>query len=785
MSVGDDDTVAGSSPTTTSSGSLSETELIAGRYRIVRYIGGGGMGSVYEVVDTELDEHVALKVLKRGISEDSIERFRREVKLTRRINHRNVARMHDIGEHAQEKFLTMELVHGEPLSRVIGDAMPWATLKSVAEQICAGLTAAHAAGVVHRDLKPDNVLLERGTDRVVITDFGIARGADMTSSVTQIGAVVGTPRYMAPEQLAGQDVDARADLFSLGVMLFELATGTRPWAGDNAVAIAIAQATTPSGTIETAGTDIPAAFVEIVAACLQLDAKQRPADAELVRQAIATGNAGLISQGRATAVAKFPRAVTARPVAAPSAAEPTALAVLPLACAPGDEYLADGILEDLTDALSTAPGLRVRPAGIVRSQTAVDPRELGRQLQVDHVVSGSLRRTPNGLRLSARLIGVAEGFQVWAHKVDFAESEVLAISEQLVASIAKALSSRANSGQTRPTDPRAVELFLRARAEQRRFWASHQQAAADMLEKAAEYAPSSAQILGALAHASVLAWVMRGLPELAERARKNLERGLAAGHGDAYLASAQYHFNKGEFERGGHDLGVALVRAPMSAPAHELAGNILVEIDSPTNARQHYETAMGLDPGRSHVISTYLARLDALESNFTSADERLAALLANHDPSIVQIARINEARLAGWRGQRDNVLAAAQKFAPRMGGGAEELTDLVARAIVKGELDHNEWTEKWSQFRIRGDAPVRQALMGMQIVAELLLLLGEQDSAFDSLEAAARTGLMDVVWLDGCPLFVALRASRRFTRIRDQVAARASRVLAAVRASTG
>src|SRR5688572_6800109 len=195
---GDDDTLASSMPTSMDAGNttaVNQSEVVAGRYRIIRWLGGGGMGRVYEALDTELDERVALKVLRAGLSEDALERFRREVKLTRRIQHRNVARMFDIGEHKGEKFLTMELVDGEPLTRELGDKpMAWPRLKALAEQICSGLAAAHAADVVHRDLKPDNVLIERPTSRAVITDFGIARGGD-DPSVTQVGAVVGTPRY--------------------------------------------------------------------------------------------------------------------------------------------------------------------------------------------------------------------------------------------------------------------------------------------------------------------------------------------------------------------------------------------------------------------------------------------------------------------------------------------------------------------------------------------------------------------------------------------------------------
>jgi serine/threonine-protein kinase len=788
MSVGgEDDTLAGGLPTQTGGG-LSESELVAGRYRIVRFIGGGGMGRVYEVHDTELDERVALKVLKANIEDNAIERFRREVKLTRRIQHRNVARMFDIGEHEQEKFLTMELVDGEPLTRFIGrDPMPWPKLRAIAEQICAGLAAAHAAGVVHRDLKPDNVLLERDTERAVITDFGIARGGDQDGSVTQVGAVVGTPRYMAPEQLAGREVDARADLFSLGVMLFELATGTRPWPGDNAVAIAIAQATNAPASISTGSSEIPPAFVATVAACLRLDPAQRPTSAEAIGAAIASGNLDALDRDRpATRALRpskplLPKAI-AQP-ATPTVAEPTSIAVLPLQCAPGDEYLADSLLEDITDGLSTTTGLRVRPAGIVRSLASPDPRELGRKLQVDHVAAGALRRTPTGLRLNVRLIGVAEGFQVWAHKINFSEGETLAVGESLVRDIAAALSTRATGSSTRPTDPRAVELYLRARAEQRRFWSPHQSAAADLLEKAAEYAPTSGPILGAYAHATVLAWVLRGLPDMAERARDALQRGLATGHGEAYLASAQYHFNQGEFERGGRDLGIALLRAPMSAPAHELAGNILSEIEGQVAARHHFEIAVGLDPGRTHVISSYLTRLDALDGNYEAADRRIEELVANSDVSVSQIGRIMEARLAGWRGRREQVVAAARNFTTRMGGGVEELTELITTGLATGNIDAERWAHAWLRYEGERDRPVRQQLMGIQLITEILVMIGKPDSALDTLETAARTGLMDLLWLDACPMFAPLSTNPRFRSVRAKVADRATMVLAAFHAA--
>jgi serine/threonine-protein kinase len=779
---GDDDTVAGSLPAFKGAATpVSDNELIAGRYRIMRWLGGGGMGRVYEALDSELGERVALKVLKAGMSDDAVERFRREVKLTRRIQHRNVCRMFDIGEHGGERFLTMELVEGEPLTRKMSPApMAWDQLKAIAIQICDGLAAAHEAGVVHRDLKPDNVLVESATDRVVLTDFGIARSGD-DPSVTQVGAIVGTPRYMSPEQLAGRDVDARADVFSLGVMLFELATATRPWSGDNAISIAVSQATSGPRSMDTVR-GIPAYFVALVASCLQLEPNDRPASVAEIATALRedrmpTGVARLVKPEAAAPRARSPSSVP-RPPATMTAPEPTTLAVVPIQCAPGDEYLADGLLEELTDTLSTTPGIRVRPAGIVRDKTAPDARELGQKLQVDHVVTASLRRTAKGLRIATRLIGVADGFQIWAHKTDCTDADVLDVADELAKGIAEALSTRATA-ETRPTDPRAVDFYLRARAELRRFWGNHAQTASTLLEQAVEYAPTSAPILAAAAYAAVQTWVMRGEPELLPKAQAALARGLATGHGEAYLASAQFHLNTGDLEHAAADLGRALVRAPMSAQTHELTAKVLLEVEGVASARTHYETARGLDPGRGHMIDNDLARADALEQKWADSEARVARMLADPDMSIQQLGIITQARLQAWRGRRDVMVETARTFVTRVSPNAGSIFYLVSEIEKHGHITR----ELWEQA-LQGpapDRPRRQYLVRLQICAELAFALDQRELGLEALRHVANAGLMDRTWLENCPLLAPIAQTREYNEVRDIVNARAAQVLTAFR----
>ncbi len=776
---GHDDTVAATLVGVVApKGGLLDSDKVAGRYAIVRLLGGGGMGRVYEALDGELGERIALKVLHGGLTDEALERFRREVRLTRKIQHRNVARMFDIGDHAGEKFLTMELIDGEALARAVnGQPIPWSKLREAAIQICAGLAAAHACGVVHRDLKPDNVIVELATGRYVITDFGIARGGD-DPNVTMVGAVVGTPRYMAPEQLAGRDTDARADLFSLGVMLYEMASGARPWPGDNPIAIAVAQATQPVQPLVAAG--VPAEFIALVMQLLAIEPGDRPATAaELVTRLIAT-------EATDGAPARGSRALTpttgtpTRPTPVPSGqfrhGVETSLAVMPFACAPGDEYLADGMLEDLIDALSTMPLVKVRPAGLVRGVVEPDVRALGRRLGVEQIASASLRRTPSGLKVSARLTSVADGFQIWAHRADCTEAEIFEQSELLARGIAGALSSRATSA-TKPTDPRAVDLYLRARAELRQFWGKHARLGADLLRDAARLAPDSPPILGALAYASVQAWVMVAEEDLYEPAVAAVEHALGYGHGEAFLASAILRINTGDTLGAAADLRLALARAPMSGPSHEYLGKLLVEIGAVDEGLHHFTTAMGLDPARALLITSDMSRVHALMGDLDKAYAGVAQIEASPDESLKLLAEVFRARLAGWHGQRDPMRNAAARLASRFGPNAIRLATVVHEAYDGRPVDRAIWDAGMATY-LAENRPKRLVVLALQLLAESAASGRADELVFSAIDHACRVGLIDIVWFDRCPLFDRFRGDLRWLEVRARVAAHAEGMLA-------
>ncbi len=256
---------------------LPEGFEIGPRYRVMKLLGRGGMGAVYRCHDEELGREVALKIIRPEIANDAgvIERFKREIQLSSRVTHRNVLRVYDIGEAEGLRFLTMQFVEGEDLASLLRHTgpLPLTRLVHVFRQICEGLAAAHDEGVVHRDLKPQNVLLD-AEDHVWLTDFGLAKSLG-GSAMTQMGAVMGTPSYMSPEQVRGQVVDNRSDIYSLGIVLYEMATGRTPFAGGSMYEVMMRRLTTPPRPVADLNPAVPPYLSKVLERCLEVDPRSR------------------------------------------------------------------------------------------------------------------------------------------------------------------------------------------------------------------------------------------------------------------------------------------------------------------------------------------------------------------------------------------------------------------------------------------------------------------------------------------------------------------------------
>lgn len=404
-------------------------QLFAKRYMVERLLGRGGVGSVYRVRDLALDELVALKLLEAASPELEV-RFRREVRLARRVTHRNTARTYDLGEHGGLRFLTMEYVDGESLrERCKRSRLDLATILDIVRQIADGLAAAHAAGVVHRDLKPANVLLERG-GRAVITDFGIARALHVGDASLQTRGALGTPAYMAPEQLASERVGPAADVYALGLMLHELLTGSLPFANPhNLMHTALARLSERPPDLASSHAVDPR-LASLVAQLLARAPGDRPA-----LHLVSTTLLELLELLETLGLERAASSMSARPVA---------LAVLPFAYRgpTQDAYLAEALADELVDLLAMSEGMQVFGGGVTAKfaeRRDRDTTTIARELGVDVLVDGTAEVASDRLTVVARLLDSESGATRWTERSEGSLDDVFELQDRLAKRIAEAL----------------------------------------------------------------------------------------------------------------------------------------------------------------------------------------------------------------------------------------------------------------------------------------------------------------------------------------------------------
>ena len=742
------------------------SEKLAGRYEIVALLGSGGMGTVYQARDMTLDEMVALKVLREELADDPVmlNRFRREVKLARKVTHPNVARTFDIGEHGPRMFLTMELIQGTPLSAVTtpGVPLPMARIVELANAICAGLGAAHAAGVVHRDLKPENILLAND-GRILITDFGIAQVASSSAVARTQGLAVGTPAYMAPEQVEGApDLDGRADIYALGTILFELWTGSRAWDGDSVYVVASRRLFEPPPDPRQRRHDVPDQAARIIMRCMATARADRFQSAADVASALA----------RVSLVASIPplpmeRVTLNAPV--------KTVAVLPFRNrgTPGDEYVAEGLTEDLIDLLSVTEGLRVCARGIVaaRAPSGDDVQKVGASLGVQVVVEGSVRRSEQRLRVTARAISVDDGFQLWAKRLDYAESDFFELSDAMAREVALALTCTiVGSPREAPSDPLALDLYLRARHEYHKYWGENLLSAIDLYRKALALAPDDPMILAgyAMAVARNLGF-NEGDDALAETSRGAAERAVAiAPHLPAAKVARAYQrilYNAGVLA--GRDLREVLVTTPDSVDALDLSGHVLCEAGALDEGLARLRRTVALEPGML-ALRFDLARLLALGGD-GAASEELFGDPPEH-PGLSNVYWVNRARVAFW--QRDAARAKVWFLDLAERDHIFPAVLAMLHVVISGETPKVVMEEVERQAASATPLLRRRAFYSM-IVAEFA---PDESVALNAIEGVDAARGFDVTWFDKCPSLDRFRLSPRFLSARARVAERAAEV---------
>jgi serine/threonine protein kinase/tetratricopeptide (TPR) repeat protein len=408
---------------------LTRGTTFAGRYEIIEELGKGGMGKVYRVEDKKIKEEVALKLIKHEIASDkkTIERFSNELKMARKIAHRNVCRMFDLGEEKEVHYITMEYVRGEDLKSMIrmSKQLSVATSIDIAKQVCEGLAEAHRLGVIHRDLKPQNIMIDKeGNARIM--DFGIARSIE-AEGITEVGTIIGTPEYMSPEQVEGEEADTRSDIYSSGVILYEMVTGRVPFEGDKPLSVALKQKTETPLNPREVNDQIPEDLSSIILRCMEKDkGKRYQSVGELLSglskikiRKLETGKVGEIKLKNSIAVLPF----------------------TDLSPKEDQEYFCDGMAEELINALSNIEGLQVasRTSSFQFREKGYDIQDIGKKLKVQTVLEGSVRKAGNRLRITVQLINVDEGYHIWSEKFDRDLEDIFAIQDEISLAIAEKL----------------------------------------------------------------------------------------------------------------------------------------------------------------------------------------------------------------------------------------------------------------------------------------------------------------------------------------------------------
>jgi serine/threonine protein kinase/Flp pilus assembly protein TadD len=495
-------------------------------YRIERQLGAGGMGVVYEAEDSKLGRKVAVKFLSDALQKDvpMLERFQREARAASSLNHPGICTVHSIEQHEGNQFIVMELLEGEPLSARLGrQPIETGALLDIAIQIADALESAHSKGIVHRDLKPVNLFVNpRG--QVKILDFGLAKidrgqtaGAEtITDSaamrpggdLTAAGTVMGTVHYMSPEQARGQLTDARTDLFSLGTVLYQAATGTMPFQGDTQAVVFDAilnRDPRPAGEVNA---NLPQDLARIFEKALEKDRNLRYQTATEMKTDLLRLKRDLDSGRRKAAEMSDSKSGVEK-------ASERSIAVLYFENLSGvkeDEYFRDGITEDIITELSKIQGMHVysRPTVLAWRDKPVTPAQIGQQLKAAYVLTGSVRRSGNRLRISAQLVDTRTDFPLWSERYDREMKDVFEVQDEIARKIAEALRIKLTPQDrealaAKPTENlQAYDHYLRGRGYARRLTRQDLEFALQMFNDAValdpEFALAHAAIANACAH---------------------------------------------------------------------------------------------------------------------------------------------------------------------------------------------------------------------------------------------------------------------------------------------
>jgi len=631
---------------------LTTGSTFAGRYQVIEELGRGGMGKVYKVVDTKIKEKVALKLIRPEVAsdKDTIERFSNELRLARKIRHKNVCGMYDLGEEEGSHFITMEYVHGEDLKSMIrmSGSLSLGMLLSVGKQVCDGLAEAHSLAVVHRDLKPQNIMIDKNGNAKIM-DFGIARSV-REKGITGPSVLIGTPEYMSPEQAEGREVDHRSDIYSLGVILYEMATSRVPFEGETALSIAMKHKSEIPKNPKQLNPGIPDDLSGVILKCLEKDKAKRYQSAADLRSELEKIEKGIPTAERfvperktitsreitvtlklkklliplSAAIAVLVIALIAWRNFLPKKGDAALSRVRSMAVMPFEDLspqkdqgsLCEGLADELITRLIGVEGLRIPARAssfLLRGKT---PQEVGQKLRVGAVLDGTLLKVDQKIHVNIQIVDARSGYGLWSGKFAGDEKGLFNLRDDMALKILESLKvrllgeARSKVVKNYTENLEAYNLYLQGRYFWNKRITADVKRAIDYFNQAIALDPNFALAYAGLAD-SYLVLPMFGeyrMSEALPKAKSAVSRALAVDDtlAEAHASLAFIKETEWDFPGAETEYRRAIELNPNYPTAHQWYGGLLERLGRLDESLVEMKRALELDP-LSMVINVSLA----------------------------------------------------------------------------------------------------------------------------------------------------------------------------------